>query len=305
MAGLSKPVDETLRAVCAINHPRRDALDRLQQLVVVGMVGKRNGVVHPKPLFRPLIDRPARGRDTDLPADPFQVSGARRSDDYPAGDRVAGELLEVAELHAARLVHFADGVYVAVLQDGNALVGQQPRDLLSLAERVRLDYRHGAGVESLTHQRKELVERLFAWRQPVVGMAVGGLDHQDVGVRQFGLGRGGRLAQLEIARVEQRLSAVLGQQHGRSEAVSGGKGGQSQPAPLDRLPVRNLQRPPLAQPVLVQSGRLGSTQSILVAGDMVAMGVRDERPRLTTANVDRQIGLGQFQPVFPVEQGSG
>ena len=66
-------------------------------------------------------------------------------------------------------------------------------------------------------------------------MPEGALDHQDVGLRQFGrLGRG-RLAQLEIARVEQRLLAVLGQQHGRAEAVAGRKGRQPQAAPLDRL----------------------------------------------------------------------
>ena len=70
---------------------------------------------------------------------------------------------------------------------------------------------------------------------------------------------GGRLAQLEIARVEQRLAAVLGQEHGRAEAMAGGKGGQPQPAPVDRLSIGHRQRRPRPQPVLIEGGRLGRT----------------------------------------------
>ena len=150
-----------------------------------------------------------------------------------------------------------------------------------------------------------MIEHLPARRQAIVGMPEGALDHQDVGVRQFGLLGGGRLAQLEVAGVQERLLAVFGQQHGRAEAVAGRKGRQPQPAPFDRLSIGHRQRRPRTEPVLIQGGRLGRTQGVLVPGDVVAMGVRDERPRLTPAKVDRQVGLGQLQSVIPVEHGRG
>jgi hypothetical protein len=39
-----------------------------------------------------------------------------------------------------------------------------------------------------------------------------------------------------------------------------------------------------------------------VPGNVVAVGVRDERPGLPPAKVDRQVGLREFQPAVPVEQ---
>ena len=53
--------------------------------------------------------------------------------------------------------------------------------------------------------------------------------------------------------------------------------------------------------MLVEGGRLGRAQGVLVPRDVVAMGVRNERPRLTPAKIDRQVGLGQLQSVVPVE----
>jgi hypothetical protein len=36
--------------------------------------------------------------------------------------------------------------------------------------------------------------------------------------------------------------------------------------------------------------------------DVIAMGMRNERPRLTAPKIDRQSRLGQFQTVFPVKK---
>ena len=54
--------------------------------------------------------------------------------------------------------------------------------------------------------------------------------------------------------------------------------------------------------MLIEGGRLGRTQRVLVPGNVIAVGVRNERPRLPPAEVDRQVGLGQLQSVVPVEQ---
>ena len=132
-------------------------------------------------------------------------------------------------------------------------------------------------------------------------MAEGALDHQHVGPRQLRPFGGGRLAELEVAGVQERPVAVLGQQHGGAEAMPGRKGRQPQPAPVDRLSIGQRQRRPPTEPMLVQGRRLGGAQGVLVPSDMIAMGMRDERPRLASAEVDRQVGLGQFQSVIPME----
>ncbi len=93
----------------------------------------------------------------------------------------------------------------------------------------------------LSDECDELVDCRFAGRHSVLRRAVGALDHEDIGVGQFGaLGRG-RRAKFEIAGVEQRLIAVLGQEHGRAQAMPGRIGGQLQAAPVDCLPVRHGQ----------------------------------------------------------------
>ena len=131
-----------------------------------------------------------------------------------------------------------------MLKHGDALGGQQLRDFLALAQHVRFDDGRGAIGQRLANDGKKLFEHFLPRRQTVVGMSVSAFDHEDVGVRQFGHSGGGRLAQLEIARVKQRLSAVFGQKHGGAETMAGGKSRQSQPAPLDRLSVGHRQRRP-------------------------------------------------------------
>ena len=53
----------------------------------------------------------------------------------------------------------------------------------------------------------------------------------------------------------------------------------------------------------VEPGRGGGGQGQLVAGDVVGVGVGDERPRLPTPDVDRQAGASQEQAVVVVEHG--
>ena len=59
VAGIAKAIDKTLRAVRAIDHPRPNAADRLEQLVVVGVVRKRQSVIDPEPVLRSRVNRPA------------------------------------------------------------------------------------------------------------------------------------------------------------------------------------------------------------------------------------------------------
>jgi hypothetical protein len=165
------------------------------------------------------------------------------------------------------------------------------------------------GVDSfsidLPQERDETLDRFVARRQSVGRRAVGAFDDENFGVRQFGPFARGRFAQLKVARIEQRLLAVFGQQHGRAEAMAGRIGRQTQAAPLERLPIRQMQRPSLAEPQLIERRRLGCAKGIFMPPDMVAVRVRDERPRLASAKIDRQPRLGQFQAVFPVKKGFG
>ena len=110
-------------------------------------------------------------------------------------------------------------------------------------------------VERLPHERQQLIDRLCPRRHAIYRVAVRALDDQDVGARQFGpLGRG-RLAQLEVAAIEQRSLAVFGQQHGRAQAVAGRIGGQPQAAPLQRLAIGQIVRRPRSVAKLIELGR--------------------------------------------------
>jgi hypothetical protein len=68
VAGVAQTLDEAFRAVRAIDDARADALDRLEQFVVIGVVGKRDGMIHAEAKFRPWIHGPAGNDEADLRA---------------------------------------------------------------------------------------------------------------------------------------------------------------------------------------------------------------------------------------------
>ena len=167
---------------------------------------------------------------------------AGRNDNGPTRFRAPAETLEPAQRTAQRLVHPADLVHAAVLQHGNAGIRQQAGDFLALAQHVALDDRHHLIGQGLADQGQELGDAFFAGRQAVVGMAVGALDDQGIGMRQLGPLGGERGLEFEIARVKQRAALVFGQQHRRAEAMPGRVGRQAQPCPVDRLAIGQFER---------------------------------------------------------------
>ena len=96
------------------------------------------------------------------------------------------------------------------------------RHFLALAQ-------HGRFLTGVVHRRlhrrlndSEKLIRADAGRQDGSREVVGALDDEDVGVRQFGHPAVADWP-VEIARVEQRLSAVFGQEHGGAETMPAGK----------------------------------------------------------------------------------
>ena len=207
--------------------------------------------------------------------------------------------------HAALFINLADVENLAMLHDADARRSQNLRHLLRFAQGVGQNDRHRSVLERLPHEGQKFFDHLVARRQPIGRRAVGAFDDENIGVRQFRPFGGGRLAEFEIARVKQRFVAVFGQKHRRAEAVAGGIGRQPQAAPLDRLPIRQMQRRSLAEPQLIERRRLGRAQGVFVPADMVAVRVRNERPGLAASKIDRQSRLGQFQTVVPVKKSFG
>ena len=100
--------------------------------------------------------------------------------------------------------------------------------------------------------------------------------------------------QLEVARVEQRSLAVLGQQHGRAQQCPAGMRGQPQAAEFDRLAIRHFQHAMLRpEPMPIQARRAAGRQCQFVPGDVIGVRVRHKAPRLPPAHVDAQLGQRQ------------
>ena len=135
---------------------------------------------------------------------------------------------DVAQVHAARFVDLADLVDGRVLQYADAGIGEELGDFLRFAERVGVNHRRFVVGERVGDDLEQPGDRFVARRQAVVRQAEGALHHEHVGVRQLGRLGGGGGVELEIAGVEQRLVAIVGQQHRGAETVAGGQRGEPQ-----------------------------------------------------------------------------
>ena len=220
-------------------------------------------------------------------------------------ERLAIVTGKISERNAARLVNPTDGMDFRVLQDGNAVIGEDPRDFLRFAQGVEMQHRRAVSGESLADEFDEPGDRLIAGRQAILRQAERGLDDQDIGGGKFApLGRG-RLAQLEVTRIKKTPVAVIGQQHCRAEAVPGRIRGELHPAEFERLSIRHLEDCPFAESMLVEPGRRGRTEGQFVPCNMIGVGMRNKGPRLPSSDIDPQPWPRQEQPVVVVKHAIG
>ena len=85
--------------------------------------------------------------------------------------------------------------------------------------------------------------------------------------------------------------------------MAGWKGRQPQAGELERLTIGHLQDAmPRPHPMAIKAGRTGRGQRQLVPRDVIAVGVRDEAPRLAASDIDGQLGTCQKQSGVVVEQ---
>jgi hypothetical protein len=140
-ADVANAIDETLRAVRAIDDARIDDLHGFEQFVEIGVIGKRNGVIDVEAVLRARIDRPAGHGETGLPPDAVEMAHIRRNDERLARLDVSLEQFEAAQWHAAMLVNFAHIENLAMLYDADAGGCQNLRHLLRLSQGVGQDDR--------------------------------------------------------------------------------------------------------------------------------------------------------------------
>lgn len=284
----------------AIDLLGADSLDGLEQVVVIGVVGEGQGVVDLEAVLGSRILGPACQGEPNRGT--FQIDAvAGRDDDHFTRFELARPAAIIAQGHAELFVDLADRVDQAVLDDGEAGAGENTSELLGFSQGVGDDHGDGTAGDRFCDQFEELGEDRIAIGQPVFGQAERAFEDEDVGGDQLSRFGGQRGPELEVARIEQRLARVFGQEHGRAEAMPGGVGGEPHAAPIDRLPVRQFANGSFSQPQMIEGGRSGRTQGVLMARHVVGVGMGDEGPRLPPAKVDRQIGCGQFEPAVPMK----
>ena len=166
----------------ACPHP----VGRFKKFVEIGMVGKRNRVVDTKSIFGTCIDGPAgdgKGRCSLQPGNSESFGRHRRGDHRMSGERFPVVLGKISQGDTALFINLADGMGVRMLQHGNAVIGQDPRDLLRFSEWIEVqDWRAVVG-DRLLDQRDHLGDRLGSW-----GIRYSGCPNVDSIIRMSAFG---------------------------------------------------------------------------------------------------------------------
>ena len=307
VAELLEAVDEAFRAVGAVDDLRLDEFDAGDEIVVVGVVGEGNGVVHAEAEAGSGVHRPAGDGDGGGAGNVPQSGGLLRhggnDNGTLAGAFGVAVFSVVAEGAVVLFVDLAHLVNQRMLQDADAGGGQNLGHLLGLAQDIRVDHRRAAAVENVGDGADQRSDDFGSRRQAILRIAERAFHHEHVGCRWTRLFRGCRGAELEVAGVEQPLVAVVGQEHGRAEDVAGGERGQLHLVPLLRHAERHVPNGALAEAEMIKSGGRRRAEGQLMLGHVVGVGVGDEAPRLTAAKIDREIDAGQLQPAVVMEHG--
>lgn len=258
----------------AVNLRGTHAFGGFQKLVEVGVIRKRQGVVHAVLVFDAGVHRPTCGDDAHRMLDvghPVVLHAARECHERVTGLDGSFELADLTEMHAARVIDLADFVDVGVLLHGDAGECEDLRHFLRLAECVAVNDRCAAFVQSSLHEIDKFRDDVGPGRHAILGFTKRAFHHQDVGLGKFGFFASGRGAQFEIAREEEPLFAVVGQQHRRAKAVAGRVGGEREVAKGNRLVVRQVNRATYSEPVLVELGGCFGAERQFMPGDVVGM----------------------------------
>ena len=118
MAGVAEPVDETLGTVRAVDLARGHPPDGLEQFVVVGVVGERQGMVHSETVPGRVVGGPAGHGDADFAFELIESRGAGRNDHDPAGLDLAGEPFVIERGDVAKGFEEADYIFENTYRTG-------------------------------------------------------------------------------------------------------------------------------------------------------------------------------------------
>jgi len=290
--------------VGAVDDCWLDALDTFDKLVKVCVIGKGDRVIDAQPPAPGGVDGPAGDADGDGAAQAVKAGrllAARGRNDGRVGGWRAVAQLKWSKIAAAALVDEADGMDERMLDDANSGESKDAGHFLGFAEDVGVDDGRAPVVECAGDDRDELGNGFITRWQAIARLAVSALHDEHMGAgRDRGLGSC-RLAELEIARVEERPFAGAGREHGGAEDVASRMGRERAIGPSERLAKWHEVRRARAVAVLIELGGGGSTVGQLVAGHVVGVRVRDESARLSPSDIDGEVDLGDSEAPIEME----
>ncbi len=268
------------------------------------MIRKRDRVVDAQPAARRGMHRPAGHAETHhipQPGQPPLSVSARRRHHHMTRQVMAGIQMTIAQVDAALAIHAAHRIHGRMLQNLEAGQGENAGHFLTFAKRIGFDHRHAFIGQRSAHEVAQLGNRLGSGREPVARVAEGALDDEHIGPRQFGPLAGGRLAEFEVAGIEQCLIVFLDMEHGRAEAVASRIGRELERAPGERLAIGQVARRARTHAMLIQLRGRGSAKREPMPSHMIAVSMRDKAVGLAAAEVDRQAGAREFQAAIVVK----